>query len=756
MTAPPTLVDRSPATSLARLAGRLRREQVLAGTYVLEAQVAHGAVDLTWSARDRALDAPLSLRLVPDDAAHADALLAQYRREVWFARHIEHPALPRALTVGSDAGVHFITMERLAATSLRDALRARGRLPPDEVARLGVELADVLAHLHDHRVVHGALMLSSVLLDGDGHARLRSIGTAYTLDEAARGVQHALGAGRYLAPEQIVGAGGDARVDLYAVGLVLFELLAGRPPFDDASDVVASVRRLREDAPDPARFAPVPAALAMTVRRCLARDPAARFADARALAAALTSNTAPAELSPRDAGAPAQVVVAPFEAHGSPETAALAAAVPEELAAALRHAGSLRARPGSLAHPRLAGRGALLVVDGRVSGTAERATVKVRLRDGATGVARWSEDFDVALDPSRGPEGALAWRVAEPLRVAAQSVAEGVNLPQSLLEKYFLARRLVREGGLNDPDDAVTLLDEVLSVAPAFGLAHAARAMACVRGWSMLRASAGPRNWSDEAQTSIARSVELAPGAAETYFARAHLASQLGRYREAVAAIREALSRAPMMPEAHQVLGSLQLEAGRSQLGLERLDLALALDAHLPRALFEQARWRALYGDPAAAEATLARLARMPATELLAGHLWARAGVWRRDPELVRRGLRELERANLAAPPLMASYARASRGMAETEAAVATFTDAMGAHATPKQRAQLRQLSCELLCARGAWERAMQHLREGAAATLVDLEWIDWCPLLQGLRAHEDFARCRAQVAARSAEIWQL
>lgn len=729
---------------------------LLAGTYALEAQVAHGAVDLTWNVRDSALDAPLSARLTPDDAAHAEALLAQYRREVWLARHIEHPALPRAFTVGSDAGVHFITMERLEGTALPDALKARRRFTASEVARLGGELADALAHLHDHRVVHGALMPSTVLIDGDGRARLRSIGTAYTLDEAARGVQHALGAGRYLAPEQIAGAGGDARVDLYALGLVLFELLTGRPPFDDASDVAASVRRLREDAPDPTRFAPVPAALAMTVRRCLARDPAGRFADARALADALRSKTAPTALAPRDAGAPAQVVVAPFEAHGSPEAEVLAAAVPEELAEALRHAGSLRARTGSLAHTRLAGRGALLVVDGRVSSAPERARVRLRLRDGATGAVRWSEDFEVPLDPSRGPEGALAWRLSEPLRVAAQSVAEGGDLPQPVLEKFFLARRLVREGGLTDPDDAVTLLDQVLAVAPSFAGAHTARAMACVRGWSVLRAAAGQRDWYDEAQTSLARSVALAPDAAETHFAKAHLASQLGRYRDAVAAIREALSRAPMMPEAHQVLGSLQLEAGRSQLGLERLDLALALDAHLPRALFEQARWRVLYGDPDAAESTIARLARMPATEHLVGHLRARAGVWRRDPELVRRGLREFERANLATAPLMLTYARAALGAAEAEAAVATFNDAMGAHASPKQRAQLRQLCVEVLCARGEWERALEHLREGAAATLVDLEWVDWCPLLDELRTRDDFARCRAQVAARSAEIWNL
>ncbi len=204
------------------------------------------------------------------------------------------------------------------------------------------------------------------------------------------------------------------------------------------------------------------------------------------------------------------------------------------------------------------------------------------------------------------------------------------------------------------------------------------------------------------------------------------------------------------------MLGSLQLEAGRSQLGLERLDLALALDAHLPRALFEQARWRVLYGDPDAAESTIARLARMPATEHLVGHLRARAGVWRRETELVRRGLREFERENLATAPLMLTYARAALGAAEAEAAVATFNDAMGAHASPKQRAQLRQLCVEVLCARGEWERALEHLREGAAATLVDLEWVDWCPLLDELRTRDDFARCRAQVAARSAEIWNL
>ncbi|MFO0646815.1 MAG: hypothetical protein U0326_11305 [Polyangiales bacterium] len=157
--------------------------------------------------------------------------------------------------------------------------------------RLGVELADVLAHLHDHRVVHGALMPSTVPSAARA-ARGHGIGTAYTSTRRV-GVQHAPPARALPAPEQIAGAGGDARVDLYALGPC--PNFTGRPPFDDASDVAASVRRLREDAPDPARLAPVPAPRGDRAAGCPRADPSRRFADARALSAALRSQTAPAE-----------------------------------------------------------------------------------------------------------------------------------------------------------------------------------------------------------------------------------------------------------------------------------------------------------------------------------------------------------------------------------------------------------------------------------------------------------------------------
>ena len=118
-----TLVDRSPGPSLTRLSRRLEPGVVVANAFTLESFVARSNVDFTWNVRGADGAPPLALRITPSDAAHAEAMLSQYRREVWLGRSIAHPRLAHAYTTGTDDGIYFVSQQRIDGTPLADALR---------------------------------------------------------------------------------------------------------------------------------------------------------------------------------------------------------------------------------------------------------------------------------------------------------------------------------------------------------------------------------------------------------------------------------------------------------------------------------------------------------------------------------------------------------------------------------------------------------------------------------------------------------
>ena len=184
--------------------------------------------------------------------------------------------------VDEEAGVYFITMELLVGSTLSDLLKAHGRLAPRDVVRIGLQVAAGLGYAHSQRIVHRDIKTSNLFLNEDRIVKVMDFGLAKMLEEVRRSTTIIGGTPYYMAPEQAAGETVDARADLYAFGVTLFELATGRRPFE-TGDVTYHHRHT--PAPDPRSLgAEMPEALAALILQMMAKAPADRPASAEQIA----------------------------------------------------------------------------------------------------------------------------------------------------------------------------------------------------------------------------------------------------------------------------------------------------------------------------------------------------------------------------------------------------------------------------------------------------------------------------------------
>ena len=231
-----------------------------------------------YHARDSRLDQDVALKFLPEAAADP-AQLKRFRAEVRIARQVSHPNVCRVYDLGEVNGVGFISMEYVDGEDLRSLLRRIGRLPADKAIEIARRLCAGMAAAHETGVLHRDLKPANIMIDGQGRVRIMDFGLAALASEIENWDVRS-GTPSYMAPEQADGRGVSVRSDIYALGLVMFEMCTGQRPFDDSSDrsVPPSADRLVSDV-DPA--------VAAVIQRCLDRNPARRPASALDVARAL-------------------------------------------------------------------------------------------------------------------------------------------------------------------------------------------------------------------------------------------------------------------------------------------------------------------------------------------------------------------------------------------------------------------------------------------------------------------------------------
>jgi serine/threonine-protein kinase len=223
-------------------------------------------------------------------------LVERLKSELKLARKITHPNILRTFDFGEIDGNPFISMEYVRGLTLRAMLERSGRLPYSAGLRLARQLTSGLAAAHSQSIIHRDIKPENIILDSQGNAKLMDFGLARPVTRMTPGQTQAgfiVGTPHYLAPEQLEGKEPDQRADVYACGVVLFEVFTGRLPFGGNNLMEIISKHLREAPAAPHEFWPeIPPALEQLLLRCLEKSPAARYADAAALIAELDKLTA--------------------------------------------------------------------------------------------------------------------------------------------------------------------------------------------------------------------------------------------------------------------------------------------------------------------------------------------------------------------------------------------------------------------------------------------------------------------------------
>ncbi|MET0908178.1 MAG: serine/threonine-protein kinase, partial [Ilumatobacteraceae bacterium] len=269
---------------------------VIAHRYELQRQLAQGGMAEVWLAVDLTLDRKVAVKWLKPNLASDDVVTERFRREAIAAASLNHPNIVAVHDVFEQDGRQAVVMQLVEGKSLRQLLDTQKRLSPELTCHIGTCVALALDHAHEAGFVHRDVKPGNIMITSDGRVLLTDFGIAKGLqspDADLTSDNIMMGTAKYLSPEQVRGKKLDGRADLYSLGLVLYECLAGRVPFLGETDADTALARLQRDPTDLARLrATLPTGLVTTIHRLLARNPANRPASGAELVDALRAAAA--------------------------------------------------------------------------------------------------------------------------------------------------------------------------------------------------------------------------------------------------------------------------------------------------------------------------------------------------------------------------------------------------------------------------------------------------------------------------------
>ena len=256
--------------------------ELLGGRYRLRSQIARGGMTNVFLGQDTLLSRPVAVkRLFPEFAADPN-FVERFRREATASANLNHPNIVAVYDWGSDAGTYYIVMEYIEGRSLAELLRSNGALSPERAVEIVVYVAAALGFAHNNGVIHRDVKPGNVLLSTDGKVKVTDFGIAIAAYGGAEAnltqTGSVMGTATYFSPEQAQGKPLDHRSDLYSLGIVLYEMLCGRPPFSSDNSVAVAYKHVQQSVPPPSSMGIVlPESLEAINMKLLAKNPAQRY-----------------------------------------------------------------------------------------------------------------------------------------------------------------------------------------------------------------------------------------------------------------------------------------------------------------------------------------------------------------------------------------------------------------------------------------------------------------------------------------------
>ena len=264
--------------------------QVYSDRYEILRQVARGGMAEVYLARDQLLDRRVALKVLFPELSVDQAFVERFRREAQAAANLSHPNIVSVYDWGEEEDTYFIVMEYVDGRPLSAIIRSQGPLLADRAASIGADVAAALAFAHRNGVIHRDVKPGNVLLDVNDHVKVTDFGIARAANTQENLTQTGavMGTATYFSPEQAQGYGVDPRSDVYSLGVVLYEMVTGKPPFAGDNPVTIAYKHVREQPVPPRQVNPaIPAAFESIVLQAMAKDPDDRYASAEELRADL-------------------------------------------------------------------------------------------------------------------------------------------------------------------------------------------------------------------------------------------------------------------------------------------------------------------------------------------------------------------------------------------------------------------------------------------------------------------------------------
>jgi serine/threonine-protein kinase len=266
--------------------------------YEILGPLGRGGMGMVYKARDRTLDETVAIKVLRPDFAQDPKMAERFKSEIKLARKVRHKNVCAIHDYGEDRGLLYISMELVEGVDLKRILKEAGGLPHPEAYDLAIQIAEGLQAVHEAGIIHRDLKTPNIMRDARGVARLMDFGIAKREGGgggASTATGHVLGTPEYMSPEQAQGQKVDFRSDIYALGVVTYEIFTGHVPFRGDTPISTILKHLHDPPPlEPAVAGPLPAGLRPVLRKALAKDPAERYATARDLAEGLRDARSPA------------------------------------------------------------------------------------------------------------------------------------------------------------------------------------------------------------------------------------------------------------------------------------------------------------------------------------------------------------------------------------------------------------------------------------------------------------------------------
>jgi len=264
--------------------------RVFSERYELNHLIARGGMAEVYRAHDRLLDRPVALKVLFPELSVDRSFVERFRREAQAAANLSHPNIVPVFDWGEDTGTYFIVMEFIDGRPLSSILKTAGTLSAERTADIGAHVAAALGYAHKHGVIHRDVKPGNVLITDDGHVKVTDFGIARAIntEESLTQTGAVMGTATYFSPEQAEGLGVDSRSDIYSLGVVLFEMVTGRPPFLGESPVAVASKHVRDNPPAPRELNPqIPPTFEAIILKSMAKDPNHRYTTAEELRADL-------------------------------------------------------------------------------------------------------------------------------------------------------------------------------------------------------------------------------------------------------------------------------------------------------------------------------------------------------------------------------------------------------------------------------------------------------------------------------------